>query len=116
MQTLGEEYTDIWQSSVRTPPSFQTRTSFVLLSALSAYALSKLGNLPLLRGQDSRVKGFLRAIPAGLGFVSELNLVIFYLRGTYHDVAKRLFGIRYVCMNPHASPLFFMILAAVFNT
>ncbi|KAG5735672.1 hypothetical protein E4T56_gene6400 [Termitomyces sp. T112] len=42
MQTLGEEYTDIWQSSLHTPPSFRSRTSLVLLSALSAFTAEEI--------------------------------------------------------------------------
>jgi len=28
--------------------------------------------------------------------MTEINLAVFYLKGTYHDLTKRIFGIRHV--------------------
>jgi hypothetical protein len=40
----------------------------------------------------------LKSLPVGLEVVTEINLAIFYLRGTYYDVVKRVLGIRHVCI------------------
>ncbi|KAG6814444.1 hypothetical protein H0H92_007448 [Tricholoma furcatifolium] len=95
MQTLGEEYTDIWQSSVQTPPSPQRRTSLILLPTLSAYILGRIGGLSSIRTRYPRIGEALKTLPTYLEILTELNLAVFYLRGTYHDIVKRVFGIRY---------------------
>ncbi|KAG5725833.1 hypothetical protein E4T56_gene9267, partial [Termitomyces sp. T112] len=59
---------------------------------------------------------FLKALPTGIGFAFELNLATFYLRGTYHDVVKRLFGIRYLSSipeNPHTRPPSYSLLGVL---
>ena len=38
----------------------------------------------------------LNTLPVGLEVLAEINLAIFYLRGTYYDIVKRLFGVRHV--------------------
>ncbi|KAF5377295.1 hypothetical protein D9615_006376 [Tricholomella constricta] len=98
MQTLGEEYTDIWQYSFAqraTPPASRTRAGLILLPTLSAYVLSRLGSRASLRERYPPLGELLKALPTGLEVLSEINLAIFYLSGTYHDIAKRVFGIRH---------------------
>jgi hypothetical protein len=38
----------------------------------------------------------LKALQVCLEVVTEINLAVFYLRGSYYDLVKRLLGIRYV--------------------
>ncbi|TFY72232.1 hypothetical protein EVG20_g760 [Dentipellis fragilis] len=83
IQTLGEEYTDIWPHPSRSR-SPRIRAGLILLPTLPAYILSRLG--PSLSSRHERLKKVLRAIVEGLEITSEVNLAIFYLRGTYYDL------------------------------
>lgn len=99
-QTLGEEYTDIWQFSPtgeRLPPSTRRRAYFILLPTLAGYGLGRLRDSALLRQRAPRLVKSLGSIPTLLEIIAELNLAIFYLRGTYHDLIQRVFRIQYVC-------------------
>lgn len=102
-QTLGEEYTDIWQYSTfsrRTPPPSITRTISILLPLLASYAHSKISTLPNLRSQHPLLEKFLNRLTATISILSELNLATFYLSGTYYNLIKRLFGIQYISSRP----------------
>jgi len=96
IQTLGEEYTDIWQhlSLDERIPSYRARTALILLQTLPSYVLARWGSG--LANLEPRIAALLRALPTTFEVVSEINLAIFYLRGTYYDVAKRLLRIRHV--------------------
>ena len=96
-QTLGEEYTDIWQysSNYVTPPSSRARVGVILLPTLLAYFLGRWGSTSF--GERYPFVGMLlKTLPVGLETLAEINLAIFYLRGTYYSIVKRLFGIRHV--------------------
>jgi peroxin-10 len=97
IQTLGEEYTDVWQHSTSDDrvPSYRARAALILLPTLPSYVLARWGSG--LANLEPRVAALLRALPTAFQVASEINLAIFYLRGTYYDVAKRLLGIRHVC-------------------
>ncbi|KAL7285808.1 hypothetical protein ACG7TL_000917 [Trametes sanguinea] len=105
-QTLGEEYTDIWLHSTRTRrrPSPRLRAALILLPTLPSYLLSRWGSvIP----HSSKTGALLRKIPTALEVLSEINLAIFYLRGTYYGIVKRLLGIKYISAipeNPNARP------------
>ncbi|KAI0700439.1 Pex12 amino terminal region-domain-containing protein [Cytidiella melzeri] len=105
-QTLGEEYTGIWLHSTRTDsvPSDTLRVALILLPTIPSYVLSKWGSsLP----PGSKLSTMLRKFPPTLEVLSEINLAIFYLRGTYYHLAKRLLGTRYVASippNPNSRP------------
>ncbi|KAJ7171881.1 Pex12 amino terminal region-domain-containing protein [Mycena crocata] len=109
-QTLGEEYTDIWQYSAfhRTvPPSPLTRAALVLLPTLPAYLLARLDDIFPTNGTPSRLRKSLKTVPDILEVLTELNLAIFYMNGTYYDLVKRFLGIRKVSslpQNPHIRP------------
>lgn len=93
--TLGEEYTDIWlhSSRDRRRPSPRLRAALVLLPTLPSYLLSRWTSS---LSQTSLTGVALRKIPTVLEVLSEINLAIFYLRGTYYNIAKRVLGIKYV--------------------
>ncbi|KAI0761193.1 peroxisome assembly protein per8 [Trametes elegans] len=105
-QSLGEEYTDIWLHSTRTHkrPSPRLRAALILLPTLPSYLLSRWGSaIP----QSSKAGALLRKIPTTLEVLSEINLAIFYLRGTYYGIVKRLLGLKYISAipeNPNARP------------
>ncbi|EIW64994.1 peroxisome assembly protein per8 [Trametes versicolor FP-101664 SS1] len=105
-QTLGEEYTDIWLNSSRTHrrPSPHLRATLILLPTLPSYLLSRWGSAI---SQTSKAGALLRRIPTALEVLSEINLAIFYLRGTYYGVVRRVLGIKYISAmpeNPNARP------------
>lgn len=98
-QTLGEEYTDIWQysaSSRLAPPSPRARAGLILLPTLSAYVLGRWGHTPSFNERYPSVGKLLKILPVGLEVLAEVNLAIFYLKGTYYDIVKRLLGIQHV--------------------
>ncbi|KAK2461720.1 hypothetical protein APHAL10511_006183 [Amanita phalloides] len=102
-QTLGEEYTDIWQySSLRRqlPPPGRIRLALILLPTLPPYLIAKWTHSSLPHWFTSLVTGSTSA-------VSELNLAIFYIAGIYYDFVKRALGIQYrspTPENPHIRP------------
>ncbi|KAJ7275556.1 Pex12 amino terminal region-domain-containing protein [Mycena haematopus] len=109
-QTLGEEYTDVWQYSVfqrAVPPARSTRAALVLLPALPGYLLARLNDMYPEYGHTSWFRKTLKTLPSALELLAELNLAIFYINGTYYDLVKRLLGIRKVSSiprNPHVRP------------
>ncbi|KAH9891074.1 peroxisome assembly protein per8 [Cubamyces lactineus] len=105
-QTVGEEYTDIWLHSTRNQrrPSPRLRAALILLPTLPSYLMSRWSSLI---PQTSKTGALLRKIPTTLEVLSEINLALFYLRGTYYGVVKRLLGLRYISAipeNPNARP------------
>jgi peroxin-10 len=107
LQTLGEEYTDIWILPLSTTlwnTSHKLKMLLVLLPALSSYLLSKLS---FSYGSSSTWATALRRLPILVEVAGEVNLAVFYLRGTYYDLCKRILGIRSVSIapfKPHEHP------------
>lgn len=94
-QTLGEEYTDIWVHSTYTGglPSWRARAALVFLPTLPSYMFARWGTyLP----PTSRLTSLVRRLPALLEILSEINLAVFYFRGIYYALIKRMLRIRYV--------------------
>ena len=95
-QTLGEEYTDIWQSTASdVGVSQRRRLALILLAILPTYVLARL-NVRYPPG-DSAIGKVRQSLPATLEVAGEVNLALFYLQGVYYDLVKRFFGVRYVC-------------------
>jgi hypothetical protein len=44
------------------------------------------------------VAKWLKRLPSALVVVTEIHLAVFYLRGQYYDVVKRVLGIHHVCV------------------
>ncbi|KAJ6626933.1 Pex12 amino terminal region-domain-containing protein [Mycena sp. CBHHK59/15] len=109
-QTLGEEYTDIWQFSAFqqiAPPSRLVRAALILLPTLPTYLLARWGDWAPDDGRPSQVRKALKALPTTLEVLTEINLAIFYVNGTYYDLVKRLLGIQNVSsipQDPHTRP------------
>jgi peroxin-10 len=103
-QTLGEEYTDIWQSTTSgIGVSQRSRLALILLPVLSTYVVARL-NLRHPPG-DSTLGKVRQSLPATLEIAGEVNLALFYLRGVYYDLVKRVLGIRYVRGARHSAPI-----------
>lgn len=114
-QTLGEEYTDIWQHSVHSErvPSARVRAALIVLPTLPSYLLSRWGSLI---PPSSSIGSALKRLPLILEVLSEINLAIFYFRGTYYDLAKRVLGIRYLSSipeNPDTRPPSYSLLGVL---
>ena len=120
-RTLGEEYCDIYQieSRSRQLPAIGRRTGYVLSAILLPYTLSKF--LPSLRSRvrlkierslsqapkSSRASLYHRLQYYLLGNLSTLSsvqtspiyavsLAVFYFTGSYYQLSKRIFGLRYI--------------------
>ena len=93
-QTLGEEYTDIWQYSnthQRVPPHGRLRLALVLLLTLPQYLIARWSHV-----LPSSPWIPISALRGTFSVASELNLAIFYIGGVYYDMVKRALGIQYV--------------------
>ncbi|KAJ4485513.1 Pex12 amino terminal region-domain-containing protein [Lentinula aciculospora] len=115
-QTLGEEYTDIWQHSTTMPPSRLTRAALVLLPSLPAYMLSRMVNTAQVFPHSPWLTTLLRDLPFVLETLTELNLAVFYIRGVYYDVFKRFLGVRHISSlpeNPHTRPPSYSLLGVL---
>lgn len=98
-QTLGEEYTDIWQYDSRRsrfPPSTLWRFNFIALNVLPSYILAKVSNASSLAARRPQLVAWLKKLSQVFSVASELNLAIFYLRGSYYNPIQRLLGVRNV--------------------
>ncbi|PPQ98900.1 hypothetical protein CVT24_003531 [Panaeolus cyanescens] len=119
VQTLGEEYTDIWQYSSLTktlPPAPLIRIFLIISSSLPVYILGRWGQNATTIRNHPKLAVWLRRLPSALEIASEINLAIFYLRGTYYDLAKRLLGIRQVTsipQNPQIRPPSYSLLGVM---
>lgn len=96
VQTLGEEYTDTWQRSAFSGrvPSRASLIALILLPTLPSYIHARWGSH--LSSLSPRVASALHVLPTCLEVAAEANLAIFYLRGTYYDLTKRILGIQHV--------------------
>ncbi|KAI0063223.1 hypothetical protein BV25DRAFT_1854920 [Artomyces pyxidatus] len=100
IQTLGEEYTDIWShpSRARMP---RVQAGLIVLPALHGYLLSRSGHL--LPSRFEHLKTLTRFIFGSLEVLSEVNLAVFYLRGTYYDLVRRALRIPHISAVPEDS-------------
>ncbi|KAE9409362.1 hypothetical protein BT96DRAFT_962459 [Gymnopus androsaceus JB14] len=115
-QTLGEEYTDIWQRTTTVPPSRLTRAALVLLPSLPAYILTRFVNMSSVSAQSPMLAAVLKGLPIALETLTELNLAVFYIRGVYYDVLKRLLRVRHLSSlpeNPHTRPPSYSLLGVL---
>ncbi|KAJ7630464.1 hypothetical protein FB45DRAFT_990492 [Roridomyces roridus] len=107
-QTLGEEYTDIWQysASERTLPPSRFKPS----------STTRLDDIYPDNGRHSALRKRLKSLPGVLEVLGEINLAVFYIYGTYYDLVKRILGIRKVSStppNPHVRPPSYSLLGVL---
>ncbi|KAG2023186.1 hypothetical protein CC2G_000869 [Coprinopsis cinerea AmutBmut pab1-1] len=118
-QTLGEEYTDIWQYDsrrTRFPPTSLLRLNLIALNVLPPYILAKLTSNASLGARRPELMSWLKSLTKVLSVVSEVNLALFYLRGSYYDPVKRLLGIKNLSSlpeNPHTRPPSYSLLGVM---
>ena len=112
-QTLGEEYVNIIQvdSSKRAVPSVVRRLSMALLYAASPYLidrlLKKLENaIPHTDFTLQAKEQLLKLIPLirhAFTFAHRCHLSLFYFRGIYYHISKRLLGVRYILVRANSN-------------
>jgi peroxin-10 len=93
IQTLGEEYTNIWlhPTWARSP---RIRAALILLPTIPSYLLVRLG--PSLYSRYPRSKDIAIAAVNALEVVGEVNLAVFYISGVYYRLVRRLLGVPHV--------------------
>ncbi|KAF9040402.1 hypothetical protein BDZ89DRAFT_1060491 [Hymenopellis radicata] len=97
MQTLGEEYTNIWQYS---------GASGLPLSAGRGSLGTDLMSYP-------RISALLKRLPTMLGVLVEMNLALFYFSGTYYHLIKRFLGLSSIPENPNVRPPSYSLLGVL---
>ncbi|XP_022090297.1 peroxisome biogenesis factor 10-like [Acanthaster planci] len=109
-QTLGEEYVNILQvdHTRRAVPSPKRRLALVLLYACSPYLLDRLlAYIPRLLESDQaraglspevrqRISQCIPVLRQAVMIIQRAHIAVFYLRGVFYHVAKRLTGIQYL--------------------
>ncbi|EJS42254.1 pex10p [Saccharomyces arboricola H-6] len=98
-RTLGEEYVDLIYTS-KSGNRLISRLKmmvFVFSYSLCPYLISKLYKKIANRkenetGDNESITGFCESL---LDFVLDLHMILFYFKGAFYDVFKRIFGMRY---------------------
>ena len=109
-QTLGEEYCNIVQVSSGGAPSTYRRAGAVLIQALGPYLFEKLlehvhwklttraFSQRLSEETYERLTKIVGFCEETVSTLSRLHLAVFYLRGIFYEVGKRMTSIRYVAL------------------
>lgn len=97
IQTLGEEYTNIWVHP-KWARSSRIRTALILLPILPPYILTRLG--PSLYARYPQSKGIATAAVNALEVAGEVNIALFYISGVYYRLVRRLLGVPHVSGMP----------------
>jgi peroxin-10 len=119
-RTLGEEYCDILhlESDTSRLPSISRRAGYILSAVLFPYGINKIlppfrsrirakleSNLRRLTRQKAtqsksyRLQSYILAHLSTITSPSPLHaltLIVFYFSGTYYELSKRIFGLRYI--------------------
>ena len=93
IQTLGEEYTGIWPHPYKSRLK-SVQLALILLSTLPQYLLARFGSE--LNARSPSLKNAVQTAVGVLETAGEVNLALFYLRGTYYDLVRRMLGLRSV--------------------
>ncbi|KAH9177050.1 Pex12 amino terminal region-domain-containing protein [Lactarius sanguifluus] len=97
IQTLGEEYTNIWihLKWARAP---RIRAALVLLPTIPSYLLARLG--PPLYARYPRSKDIATVAVNVIELASEINVALFYITGVYYRLVQRLLGVPHTSATP----------------
>ena len=101
IQTLGEEYTNIWVHP-KWARSSRIRTALILLPILPPYILTRLG--PSIYARYPQSKGIVTPAVNALEVAGEVNLALFYISGVYYRLVRRLLGVPHVHAFPTKCP------------
>jgi len=104
-----------WQSTnTQRSPSHYRRVALILTQTLPLYLLVRSNS-----HGSSILSNIRHNLPTILEVASEINLAIFYLRGFYYDLGKRVLGIQYVSStaeDPHTRPPSYSLLGILLAT
>ncbi|GBM55472.1 Peroxisome biogenesis factor 10 [Araneus ventricosus] len=111
LQTLGEEYSNVIQvdRNLKSIPSKWVRFTDISLRTFGYYFLlrfqtwleNQLSSISPTQCGDSdayiaTLKNYLPIIFRAITVLQRVHLITFYLYGNYHDISKRLTGIKYL--------------------
>lgn len=72
------------------------RTAVILASLIPSYVMGRWGLSSALNNSHPTVAKWFIIIPTVMDIATEINLAVFYLRGSYYDLVKRLIGVQHV--------------------
>ena len=82
------------------------RAAVILASLLPSYVMGRWGHSSALSNSHPTVAKWFKIVPTTVDIATEVNLAVFYLRGSYYDLVKRLFGVQHVSLlSPSSLPL-----------
>ncbi|CCF59465.1 hypothetical protein KAFR_0H00560 [Kazachstania africana CBS 2517] len=96
-RTLGEEYADIFivnRPGTGLAKRYQ-RLLFILSYCLSPYLFTKLINRWNSKNDETDENGILSSFEDLFNVVLDIHLMLFYFKGAYYDIFRRIFGLRY---------------------
>lgn len=95
-RTLGEEYVDLIYVNRKGTMLVQRyrKLLFIVSYCLGPYLISRILNLWSRNSDDDSQKGRF-SVKNVLNALVNSHLILFYFKGAYHDISKRLFGLRY---------------------
>jgi peroxin-10 len=80
------------------------RTAVILASLIPSYVMGRWGHSSALNNSHPTLAKWFIIIPTAMDIATEVNLAVFYLRGSYYDLIKRLIGVQHVSL-PSPPPL-----------
>ncbi|EJU05371.1 peroxisome assembly protein per8 [Dacryopinax primogenitus] len=100
-QTLGEEYTDVYQVSARSGrfPTHRLRIISVLLSTLPFYLVARL-SASLNPQRNPALSSLLALSQTATAVAADVNLALFYFQGRYYSLLNRFLSLRPHTMSP----------------
>lgn len=109
-RTLGEEYTDLIYVSKdgKKLPNLKSKLGFIVSYSMLPYLVSKLMPKEEEEEEDNKSIFSKISIPKLLDHLMSLHLALFYINGSYYNLSKRIFGLRYafghkISKNEHLS-------------
>jgi len=74
------------------------RAAVILASLIPSYVMGRWGHSSALSNSHPTVAKWFKIVPTAVDIATEVNLAVFYLRGSYHDLVKRLIGVQHVSL------------------
>jgi len=93
-----------------------SRCSLIALHILPNYILARISANAMLAARRPSLTAWLKRLSSVFSILTEVNLAVFYLRGSYYDPVKRLLGIRNISAlpeNPHLRPPSYSLLGVL---
>lgn len=78
--------------------------------------MGRWGHSSALNNRHPTVAKWFRILPTAMDIATEVNLAVFYLRGTYYDLVKRLLRVQHISSipeDPHTRPPSYSLLGVL---